>query len=130
MARRGSLILLDTHIAVWLYAGLTEKLTPAATHAIEESDLQLPQMARLELQYLREIGRIKTSSRTITDSLRRSIGLRISDGSIDEIARESLMQDWTLDVFDRMIVSEAKVRQLPLVTADRRIQGHYPGSVW
>ena len=59
MARnRETIVYLDTHVVVWLYAGLLDKITDAAKQAIDESDLFISQLVRLELQYLYEIGRI------------------------------------------------------------------------
>jgi len=64
-----AVIYLDTHIVVWLYAGLTEKLTEPAKSAIETSQVLISQMVRLELQYLYEIERIKVGPSTILNSL-------------------------------------------------------------
>ncbi|WP_230458629.1 PIN domain-containing protein [Microcystis aeruginosa] len=52
------MIYLDTHIVVWLYAGLTAKLSDCAKHLINENELYISPIVRLELQYLYEIGRI------------------------------------------------------------------------
>jgi hypothetical protein len=40
MARnRETIVYLDTHVVVWLYAGLLDKITDPAKTAIDESDL-------------------------------------------------------------------------------------------
>ena len=52
------MIFLDTHIIVWLYAGLVEELTVEVIQAIETHELYISEVVRLELQYLFEIGRI------------------------------------------------------------------------
>jgi len=49
---------LDTHVAVWLHAGLVDRLSTEAKRRIEECDLLLTPMALLELQYLYERKRI------------------------------------------------------------------------
>ena len=59
MERRSqSLAYLDTHIVVCLYAGLLDKFTPKAKAGIDDNNVVISQFARLELQYLYEIGRI------------------------------------------------------------------------
>jgi PIN domain nuclease of toxin-antitoxin system len=59
MARnKQSVVFLDTHITVWLYAGLIEKISQTAKKTIEANDLLISPMVKLELQYLFEIGRI------------------------------------------------------------------------
>ncbi len=60
--KRQILIYLDTHIVVWLYAGLTAKLSDCAKHLINENELYISPIVRLELQYLYEIGRITEKS--------------------------------------------------------------------
>ena len=39
--RRQTLIYLDTHLVVWLYAGLTSKLSDRAKHLINEHELYI-----------------------------------------------------------------------------------------
>ena len=131
MARnRNSLAYLDTHIAVWLYAGLVDKLTDAAKSAIDESDLVVSQMVRLELQYLFEIGRIKVKSDTIIRNLSKTIGLRISNIPFGQVIEEALKINWTRDVFDRLLVSEAIVAKLDFISADRNILKNFKKTIW
>ena len=49
---------LDTHVAVWLHAGLIEKLSLEAKRQIEANDLLLSPMVLLEFLYLYERERI------------------------------------------------------------------------
>jgi len=55
------LIYLDTHIVVWLYAGLSDRFSDLAKSLIDSHDLYISPMVRLELKYLNEIGRITAS---------------------------------------------------------------------
>jgi PIN domain nuclease of toxin-antitoxin system len=131
MARnRNSLAYLDTHVAVWLYAGLVDKFTDAARSAIDDSDLVVSHMVRLELQYLFEIGRIKVKGDTIIRNLSKTIGLRISDIPFDQVIEEALKINWTRDVFDRLLVSEAIVAKQGFISADRNIQKNFKKTIW
>ena len=125
-----TLVFLDTHIVVWLYAGLLDKITDAAKKAIEESDLLVSQVVRLELQYLFEIGRIKARPDTIINSLSKTIGLKISDIAFSQIIEEALKLKWTIDVFDRFLVTEAKALKHGFVSADRDIQANFRQTIW
>ena len=70
MARnRQSLVFLDTHITVWLYSGLVEKISDTAKQAIDANDLLISPLVKLELQYLFEIGRITVKPDTIIKNL-------------------------------------------------------------
>jgi PIN domain nuclease of toxin-antitoxin system len=73
------MIYLDTHVVVWLYAGLTECLSPKAVDLIENNDLYISPMVMLELQYLREIERITAEPALMCENLASSIGLQICD---------------------------------------------------
>jgi PIN domain nuclease of toxin-antitoxin system len=42
----------------------------------------------------------------------------------------ALGQSWTRDPFDRIIVSQAALRNAPLVTRDQVIRDHYSQAVW
>ena len=131
MARnRKTVVYLDTHVNVWLYAGLVDKLTDAAKKAIDESDLFVSQMVRLELQYIFEIGRIKVRADTIIKSLSKTIGLKISAVAFNQVIEEALKISWTRDVFDRLLVAEAKTLKHGFISADRNIQSNYQHTIW
>ena len=70
------MIYLDTHLVVWLYAGLTSKLSDRAKHFINEHEIYISPMMRLELQYLYEIGRITEKSDDILIDLVNRLNLK------------------------------------------------------
>ena len=125
-----SIVYLDTHIVVWLYAGLKNKLTENAKKTIEDCDVFISQMVRLELQYLFEIGRIKVKPSKIIKSLSKSINLKITDCPLNKIMDEALKIDWTRDVFDRLLTAEAKTKQSNFITADEDIRVNYSQAIW
>ena len=130
MGNRQSVVYLDTHIVLWLYAGLIEKLTAAAETAIENCDIIISQFVRLEMQYLYEIGRIKVKPDAIAKSLFRSVGLKISDHPLEAIIGEALKISWTRDVFDRLLVAEAISVGSGLISADETIRSNYKLAIW
>ncbi len=67
-----------------------DKITNTAKKAIDESDLFVSQLVRLELQYLFEIGRIKVKADTIIKSLSKTIHLKISNVALYQIIEEAL----------------------------------------
>ena len=131
MARnRETIVYLDTHVVVWLYAGLLDKITDAAKQAIDESDLFISQLVRLELQYLYEIGRIKVRPDTIINSLSKTIGLKESDIAFNRVIEEAMKLKWTKDVFDRLLVAEAKASKCGFISADRLVQSNFKQTIW
>lgn len=127
MERHGlpPIVFLDTHIVVWLYEGLTDRLSEEAKELIEDSELKISSMVLLELQYLHEIKRIKPTPHRIFDYLNAQISLMIDDSAHSQIIFEAIKQTWTRDVFDRIIVATAHFAKAPLITADRLIHQHY-----
>jgi PIN domain nuclease of toxin-antitoxin system len=122
---------IDTHIVIWLCEGLTEKLTPAASQAIESSQLEISPMVLVELAYLYEIKRIVKPPTALFDQLQTLIGLRLSDHPFPAVAHAAALEMWTHDPFDRIIVAQARSDGYSgLITADPKIQEHYSKTIW
>src|SRR3989337_4391621 len=128
--RKESLVYLDTHVVVWLYDALTDRLSQAAPEAIEDNDLVISWMVELELQFLHEIGRLRVKPAEIIRHLSTQIGLRLSDVGLERIVRTAAGMDWTRDVFDRLIAAGSAGTDIPLITQDRTIRAHHKLSVW
>ena len=124
------MIYLDTHIVVWLYAGLTAKLSDCAKHLINENELYISPIVRLGLQYLYEIGRITEKSDDIVLELVSCLDLKVCKKDFNLIINQSVIINWTRDPFDRLIVSNASVDNHILLTKDYHILNHYENAVW
>lgn len=102
----------------------------AARKLIETERVLVSPLVLVELQYLIEIGRFTDSVDDVLRVLERDLGLRICDRPFEHVARRALLENWTRDPFDRLIVSQAALHEAPLVTRDRRIRRHYPRALW
>ncbi len=124
------MIYLDTHVVVWLYTGLTENLSDVAKSLINDHELYISPIIRLELQYLYEIDRITASSDEIVSDLSNRIDLKICSKDFNLIIEQALHINWTRDPFDRLIVSHAQINENILLTKDHKILANYQYSVW
>ena len=124
------MMFLDTHVVVWLYAGDVGRIPRVARQKIEEQDLLISPMVTLELQYLKETGRLKPDAHKIISELTKTLGLQVCDLEFNQIIFEALAQKWTRDPFDRIIVAHAAARNLPLLTKDDTILSHYKKGCW
>ncbi len=124
------MIYIDTHIAVWLFAGQVEKLSDQAKKLLNENEIQISPIVRLELQYLNEIKRIAVSANDIITDLSNSIGLKVCDKNFNNIINSSLDLTWTRDPFDRIIVANALLNDDYLVTKDQTILKNYNKSLY
>ena len=121
---------LDTHVVIWLYAGQVAKLSATARGQIDQDDLLISPTVLLKLQYLKEIGRLKTSSSKILSALEKDIGLRACDLAFSEVVEAALDLRWVRDPFDRLIVGQAKANDAPLVTKDEKVLANYKRAIW
>lgn len=125
-----ALIYLDTHVVAWLYAGQLDLLSPRAAKLIEIEELRISPMVILELECLRETGRLTVGGNTIVQSLFTQIGLQVCDLAFPAVIESSLDQGWTRDPFDRVIVGHAALAGSSLLTKDQNIRRHYRLARW
>lgn len=124
------MVYLDTHLVLWLYAGALDLISKEALQVIDEEDLYISPIIELELQYLKEIKKIKRSPSEIIDVLHREINLKICAKDFHSIIRESLGIHWTRDPFDRILVAHAALNDNKLLTKDKEIRAYYKQTVW
>src|SRR5436190_1725133 len=101
------MIYLDTHVAVWLASGETTRLSRRASRLIDEEELVISPVVLLEMELLKEIGRIRVPADTIYEVLQREIGLTTCGQDFISVVKGTLQQKWTRDPFDRIIVGQA-----------------------
>jgi PIN domain nuclease of toxin-antitoxin system len=124
------LIYLDTHVVVWLYAGLTERFSDAIQKLLNEHDLLISPIVRLELQYLYEIKRVAVEAEAILSDLSHRLGLTVCPKLFDTIMVHATQVTWTRDPFDRILVAHASVNDNILVSKDQTILNHYTYTRW
>ncbi len=124
------MIYLDTHIVVWLHAGLTERFQPSIRTLINSHDLLISPIVRLELQYLHEIGRITPTADTLITALSQKIGLIVCTKPFNTIITAATELTWTRDPFDRILVAHANLDNSILITKDHKILDHYAFAKW
>lgn len=125
-----SLIFLDTHAVVWLYAGDLGLFSKKLLKKIEEGRVCISHMVKLEMKFLHEIGRIKHTPDVIIDALTDEIGLTFSKNNFDRIINQAVHFDFTCDPFDRIIIADASISNAFLVSKDETIQKYYKNTIW
>ncbi len=120
----------DTHVLVWLAAGLRKKFPAAVIRLLEDEPLRCSPAASLELQFLYEIGRVTESSENLLSDLKARIGLEVASTSFELVAAAARALSWTRDPFDRLIAAHALTDGESLLTKDRKILAHLDCAVW
>jgi PIN domain nuclease of toxin-antitoxin system len=121
---------LDTHIVIWLYEKRLDLLSEKARQYIEENDLFISPVVKLEIEYFYEIEKISDNSDTICSFLEKYLDLNIEGASLMEIIKISLNEKWTRDPFDRIIVAHAKLLDYSLISKDKEINKNYFRTIY
>ncbi len=120
---------LDTHAALWMVSGDRRRLRPVAGR-LKRSDLFLSPIALIEMEFLREIGRLRAVVTDIWAILAEDHGVAEAPGRIHDLARQARPLAWTRDPFDRLIVAHALAHDAQLLTADETILEHCADACW
>lgn len=124
------MIYLDTHVVVWLYAGLIERFSDTVQDLMNEQDLLISPIVHLELQYLYEINRTSVSADSILMDLLQRLGLSVCTKPFNTIISHATQLTWTRDPFDRIIVAQASVEDNFLISKDDTILNNYQYAKW
>ena len=117
---------LDTHIAAQLCQGDVRRLSRQAKKLIDsDNDLRISPMVVLELEYLREIGKIRMPAAEIVRALHKDLAVRVCDVPFLRVALQALEEGWTRDAFDRIILAQARMQKAKLITRDEKVLRQY-----
>ena len=120
MARSNS-FLMDTHIFIWAMEG--GKKLPLKTKDIlqnSENEIFLSVASVWEIVIKQAKGRLRTP-RNVEESVRQT-GFNILPIEISHALEVAKLPSYHNDPFDRMLIAQAKVEKLNLITADQKIK--------
>jgi PIN domain nuclease of toxin-antitoxin system len=119
-------LLLDTHVLLWVLSG--ERLSKEARRAIIDprNAVTMSAASIWEMSIKAELGRLELPDGWFEEAERQSIGV-LSITAAHALAVRQL-PSLHRDPFDRMLVAQAQVEGLVLVTRDEQIK-QYDGSV-
>ncbi len=123
------MILIDTHVALWLRAGDEKRLKPVR-RLLESSEVRLSPFAVLELQALFEIGRTRETGRWIARALEEDHDISVFDALLSEACSRALDLSFTRDPFDRLIGAHALAADAVLLTVDEVLLEHLSCARW
>ena len=124
------MIYIDTNVAIPIFVGKLSVLPGKAKKLIERSKLLMSPMVKLELQYMFELGRIKVDADEVLKKMQNEFDIKLGERAFRDVCNKAESISWTRDTFDRLIVAEAMLANMPLITSDRTILAHYKKAVW
>jgi PIN domain nuclease of toxin-antitoxin system len=113
-------LLLDTYVVVWWFLDLTDRIGPRGVRAIEDADEVLVSVASVwEMEIKRAIGKLDVPE-DVMGALRGSgfSPLRIE---LEHAVNAGRLPMHHRDPFDCMLVAQANLERVPLVTADAKL---------
>lgn len=123
-------ILLDTHILLWA-AGMPERLRSAARTVIEdpENELYFSAASLWEVAIKSGLGRadFRVDPRLLRRALLENGHQELAISGAHAVAVD-LLPTIHGDPFDRILVAQAQIEAMTLLTADE-IVGRYPGAI-
>ncbi|MGB9754353.1 type II toxin-antitoxin system VapC family toxin [Roseiflexus castenholzii] len=126
-------LLLDTHAFLWFVGG-DERLSPSARALIEDmsNDAYLSIASLWEMAIKISLGRLQLAQPFETFiphqlSLNR---IRLLGITISHTAKVSTLPFHHRDPFDRLLVAQAQVEQMPLVSSDAAFDAYGLTRLW
>ena len=127
--RRGLILLLDTHALIWSLED-SPRLSPTARSAIEDGgNVVLASAASAwEIAIKKTLGRLEAP-----DDLEHAIedaGFTARPITFADVHRMTSLPDHHRDPFDRMLVAQALVEGVPIVSCDPQIARYQIQIIW
>ena len=119
--------LVDTRVWLWLQSE-PSRLRPEALELVEDAanDILLSAASAWEIAIKYQLGKLplpQEPSRYVLDRMRRS-GTTPLPVEHPHVLRTSDLPDHHRDPFDRLLVSQAQILDIPIMTADRQITAY------
>jgi PIN domain nuclease of toxin-antitoxin system len=126
-------LLLDPHVFIW-WASAPEKLSTKALAACQDRDnsLILSVASVWEMQIKLQLGKLEliSSVKELVERQQQMNDLQLLPVELPHVLALSDLPPHHKDPFDRLIVTQANVEGLLLVSADRRIADYAVKLVW
>lgn len=116
------MILVDTHILLWALAD-DPRLTPRMRTALHMADLRLLSAASIwEIEIKRALGKLWIDG-DVVDIAGRA-GFTPLAITWEHAAEAGRLPPHHADPFDRLLIAQGRIEQLPILTADRQFAAY------
>jgi len=126
-------VLLDTHTFLWWTSG-GSRISDRARGLIEDPEVEvlLSVASAWEISIKSARGRLQLpvpAERFVPDRLRRH-RMSVLDVALPHALRAGALPEIHADPFDRMLVAQAQIEGLPILTADPAIARYEVETIW
>jgi PIN domain nuclease of toxin-antitoxin system len=116
-------LLLDTHVVIWWLEGHLDRLQPSVVESLRDPAAQIvvSSVVVWELAIKRSVGKLDADVPDVVDSL-APFDIRWLPISPQHARHVANLPFHHRDPFDRLLVAQAQLEGLPIVTVDPRIR--------
>jgi PIN domain nuclease of toxin-antitoxin system len=115
-------LLLDTHVLLWLLAGERQRFGPDTLSALRDESALVSAATVWEISIKRRLGKLRGPPDLVNTVV--AAGLPLLSITAAHAERVAELPDLHRDPFDRILVTQALLEGLTIVTADERIAGY------
>jgi PIN domain nuclease of toxin-antitoxin system len=121
--------LLDTHALLWWITD-DRRLSKRAREAISAGDVLVSVVSAWEIEIKRGLGRVTADTRAILDEVSATDGFEWLDIRPSHVAALADLPPLHGDPFDRMLVAQARLEHVALISRDRNVRRYPLEVVW
>ena len=126
-------ILLDTHVFIWMTSD-ADRLSRRAIKLIEDSanTKYLSLVSAWEIQIKSQLGKLTLNGhlQNIIDTQQQENGLQVLPITLDHIIGVGNLALYHRDPFDRLLLAQAQVENLIMISSDEKLSEHNVTLEW
>ena len=120
-------LLLDTHVLLWLLAGEDDRFGPETLDALREQSATISAATVWEIAIKRRLGKLRAPS-NLVDTV-AAAGLQLLSVTAVHAEHVAELPDIHRDPFDRLLVAQAQMETLTLVTSDALVRTYEVSAI-
>jgi PIN domain nuclease of toxin-antitoxin system len=121
--------LLDTHALLWWVTD-DRRLSRRARETIKRQDILVSVVSAWEIEIKRGLGRLDADTHAILDEVAGTDGFRWVEVGPAHIAALADLPPLHRDPFDRMLVAQAQLEHVALISRDRELRRYEIDVIW
>jgi PIN domain nuclease of toxin-antitoxin system len=121
--------LLDTHALLWWLTD-DRRLSRKARQAIATDDILVSVVSAWEIEIKRGLGRLEANTHAILDEVTGTEGFAWLEVGPAHVAALVDLPPLHRDPFDRMLVAQAQLEHVALISRDRALRAYSIDTIW